>query len=182
VPKPLHSHTILRAANQRLAQANWGSGRSIWQVDLDDRSMVVDRLTVERRDCPAHIAAALGVETGAPVWVRDRRYSVEGAPVMLATSYLDAALVDGSPITRPAPGTGGIYARLADLGRAPATFREQVRCRMPLPDEADALALGAGTPVVLIVRFAYDAEGSPVEVNEMVLDASRYVMEWEFPA
>ena len=52
---------------------------------------------------------------------------------------------------------------------------------MPLPEEAQALGLGAGTPVVLIVRFAFARDGVPVEVNEMTLDASRYLMEWEFP-
>ncbi len=53
---------------------------------------------------------------------------------------------------------------------------------MPLPEEVEALVLGAGTPVVLIVRYAYAEGGLPVEVNEMTLDASRYLMEWEFPA
>ena len=173
---------ILRQGVKRLAQEQWGRGRSIWQADLDERPLETDRLVVERRDCPVHVARALDVDAGAPVWVRERRYLVEGEPVMLATSWLPAALADGSPITDPNPGPGGIYARLADLGHAPARFREQVRSRMPLPEEVEALVLGAGTPVVLIVRYAYAEGGLPVEVNEMTLDASRYLMEWEFPA
>jgi GntR family transcriptional regulator len=173
---------ILRQAGRRLSAAQWGGGRSIWQADLDQRPMAVDRATVAERPCPGRIAEVLGLEAGAPVWVRDRRYLVEGAPVMLATSYLPAAMVAGSAITRLDSGPGGTYARLAELGWAPAGFREQVRVRMPLPEEARALGLGAGTPVVLIVRFAFARDGVPVEVNEMTLDASRYLMEWEFPA
>ena len=111
-----------------------------------------------------------------------RRYLVEGEPVMLATSYLPAVLVAESPVTLPDTGPGGIYARLTELGYAPVLFREQARARMPLPEEAGALALGPGTPVVLIVRYAYAEGGRPVEVNEMTLDASRYLLEWEFPA
>nr|WP_236655479.1 GntR family transcriptional regulator [Streptacidiphilus carbonis] len=173
---------ILRQAGRRLSAEQWGSGRSVWQADLDQRPMAVDSASVDQRPCPGRIAGALGLEEGAPVWVRDRRYLVEGAPVMLATSYLPAEMVAGSAITRLDSGPGGTYARLAELGWAPTDFREQVRVRMPLPEEALALALGAGTPVVLIARFAFARDGVPVEVNEMTLDASRYLMEWEFPA
>jgi len=173
---------ILRRGTKRLAQSGWGEGRSIWEADLDGRPLTTDRLTVEELPCPAHIARALDLEAGAPVWVRDRRYLVEEQPVMLATSYLPAAIVAGSLITQSDTGPGGTYARLADLGHKPVHFREVARARMPLPDEAEALALGKGTPVVLIVRYAYAADGVPVEVNEMTLDASRYLMEWEFPA
>ena len=97
---------ILRQAGKRLSAAQWGSGRSIWQADLDQRPMAVDRATVTERPCPGRIAEALGLETGAPVWVRDRRYLVEDAPVMLATSYLPAAMVAGlrrSPASTAAP-------------------------------------------------------------------------------
>jgi GntR family transcriptional regulator len=173
---------ILRQAGRRLSAAQWGSGLSIWQADLEQRPMAVDRVTVTEQPCPGRIAEALGLEAGAPVWVRDRRYRVEGTPVMLATSYLPAVMVAGSAITRADSGPGGTYARLAELGWAPTDFREQVRVRMPLPEETQALALGAGTPVVLIARFAFARDGVPVEVNEMTLDASRYLMEWEFPA
>ncbi|KQV05638.1 MULTISPECIES: GntR family transcriptional regulator [unclassified Kitasatospora] len=174
---------ILRRGTKRLAQSGWGEGRSIWEFDLDGRPLRADRVTVEPdAPSPAHVAVALGLAVGDPVCIRDRRYLVDDEPVMLATSYLPTALVVGSPITQPDTGPGGTYARLAELGCAPVHFREVVRSRMPLPEEAEALALGVGTPVVLIVRYAYAAEGLPVEVNEMVLDASRYLMEWEFPA
>lgn len=173
---------ILRLANRRLAAEQWGQGRSIWQTDLDQRPMSTDRISVAEQPCPEHIAPALNLEVAAPVWVRERRYLVEGQPVMLATSYLPAQLVAGSAITQENTGPGGTYARLAELGSGPVHFREQVRARMPLPDEAAALGLGLGAPVVLIVRYAYAEGGVPVEVNEMVLDASRYLMEWEFPA
>ncbi|MEU9172319.1 hypothetical protein AB0D34_31790 [Streptomyces sp. NPDC048420] len=35
-------------------------------------------------------------------------------------------------------------------------------------------------PVVLVVRTAFDADGAAVEVNDMVLDASAYILEYEF--
>ena len=79
-------------------------------------------------------------------------------------------------------GPGGSYARLADIGHAPARFREDLRSRMPSPDEAERLDIAPGTPVVEIIRVALDAAGTPVEVNEMTADASAYIFRYEFPA
>lgn len=77
----------------------------------------------------------------------------------------------------------GSYARLAELGHAPAHFREDVRARMPQPDESEALGLpSGGSPVIDIVRIAFDADGRPVEVNEMTLDASGYILRYDFRA
>lgn len=173
---------IRRRSPDRLASSQWGQGRPIWQVDLDDRPMETDSVVVELRPCPERVAVILDVEVGDDVVVRDRRYLVEGKPVMLATSYLPAEIAAGTQIAEEDTGPGGTYARLRDLGFGPRLFNEKVRSRMPLPDEAAALQLGAGTPVTLIVRTAFAEDGRVVEVNEMVLDASRYLLEWEFSA
>ncbi|WP_328303761.1 GntR family transcriptional regulator [Streptomyces sp. NBC_00435] len=173
---------IRRRGIERLAEGVWGEGRSIWAADTEDREPVVELLSVTEEAAPQAVAAVLGLPAGSPVCVRRRRFLLDGKPVMHATSYLDAALVAGTPITEPDTGPGGIYARLAELGRKPARFREEVRSRMPATDEAASLGLAAGTPVVLVVRTAFAADGRVVEVNEMVLDASAYVLEYEFDA
>ena len=86
----------------------------------------------------------------------------------------------GTPIALAEPGPGGIYARLAEAGHAPARFREDLRARMPSAEEAERLAVAPGTPVVDIVRVALDAGGTPVEVNEMTAGSSAYVFRYEF--
>lgn len=172
---------ILRQGTKRLDHAVWGTGRSAWDLDLDGRPLTIDGLTVREEPCPERLADSLGLAVGEPVWVRGRRYLVEGDPVMLATSYHPGALVAGSAITQEETGPGGAPARLAELGFAPVRARERVRTRMPLPDEAAALELGPGTPVALVVRVTWADGGVPVEVTEMTLDGSRYVLEWEFP-
>ncbi|MFD8978839.1 GntR family transcriptional regulator [Streptomyces sp. NPDC059564] len=173
---------IRRRGIQRLAVEVWGAGGSIWGVDGKGRDPVVEFLGVDEGEAPGRIASALGLAANAPACIRRRRFTLDGKPVLLATSYLDAALVAGSPIAEPDSGPGGIYARLAELGHKPARFREEIRSRMPGPDEAERLALTAGTPVVLICRTALTADARVVEVNEMVLDASAYVLEYEFDA
>ncbi|MBB4920462.1 GntR family transcriptional regulator [Streptosporangium saharense] len=170
---------IRRHGSRRLAQRQWGQGQAIWDSDTAGRPYAVDEVEIDREVAEEEIARVLG---GAEVWVRRRRYSVDGRPVQLSVSCFPAALVEGTPITRQDTGPGGVYARLGDLGHAPAHFTEEVRARMPHPHETVQLDLPAGTPVIAIGRVAYTAEGVAVEVNEMVLDAASYVLQYDFDA
>ncbi|MFD5511048.1 GntR family transcriptional regulator [Streptomyces sp. NPDC059761] len=172
---------IRRVATRRLSRSQWSSGISVWSADVSDRPMeVVDIEIYETATAPQWVTHALRLEPGESVLVRGRRYVVDGSPVQLATSYFAADPVRNTPITRPDPGPGGVYARLADLGMAPVDFTEELRARMPSAEEADLLALLPATPVVEIYRTAMTAEGRPVELNHMLLDAGSYVMQYDF--
>ncbi|MEV8099436.1 GntR family transcriptional regulator [Kitasatospora sp. NPDC085879] len=171
---------IRRNAVKRLAAQQWGGGKSIWEADLSDQVPVATDLAVEEVDVPKELAAVMELSLESRVWRRSRTYEVDGRPVNRAVSYLPAELVAGTAIVQPDTGPGGTYARLAEIGHAPAHFREEVRVRMPLPEEARLLDLPAATPVILIVRVARDAEGRVVEVNHMTMDATRYVLEYDF--
>ncbi|MEV7105664.1 GntR family transcriptional regulator [Streptomyces atroolivaceus] len=173
---------LRRQGVRRLAQSQWGEGRSIWAADTEDRTLVVDKVGVTEEPAPDRVAGVLGIEPGSAVCVRRRRFVLEGKPILLATSYLPAFLVAGSAVTREDTGPGGTYARLAELGFGPVHFREEIRSRMPSAAEADELELSAGTPVMLICRTAFADEGRPVEVNEMTLDSASYILEYGFDA
>ncbi|MEV1052129.1 GntR family transcriptional regulator [Streptomyces sp. ICN441] len=175
--KPLRRRGI-----QRLAQEQWGSGRSIWSADIEDRSLTVDQVDVREEAATERVAGALDVPSGSLVCVRSRRFVLDGKPVLIATSYLPSEVVEGSAITQEDTGPGGTYARLAELGYKPVHFREEIRCRMPSAGEAERLSLSMGTPVILIVRTAFAEEGRAVEVNEMTLDSASYVLEYDFDA
>ncbi|MYU00957.1 MULTISPECIES: GntR family transcriptional regulator [unclassified Streptomyces] len=173
---------LRRQGIQRLARSQWGEGRSVWSVDTEDRTLVVDRVRVVEQGAPEHVARVLGVEEGEPVCVRSRRFVLDGKPVLLATSYLPAGLVAGSAVTQEDTGPGGTYARLAELGSGPVHFREEIRSRMPTAAEVEQLKLPTGTPVMLVCRTAFTAEGRAVEVNEMTLDSASYILEYAFDA
>lgn len=170
---------IVRKETTRVSAEQWGSGRSVWESDLGDRPLDVDSTSISRGIAPDHVARVLGV---AEVWIRYRRYLVEGRPVMISTSYIPASIADGTPITQGNPGPGGIYARLADLGRSPTKFTNQVRSRIPALEEASVLGIGDDTPVLVQARTAYDHDGVPVEVNEMVLDSTVYILQFDYDA
>ncbi|MFD7897624.1 GntR family transcriptional regulator [Streptomyces sp. NPDC059568] len=173
---------LRRRGIERLSHERWGAGRSVWSTDVEDRTLVVDQVDVAEEPAPERVARLLGIAPGDAVCVRNRRFVLEGKPVLLATSFLPADLVAGSAITREDTGPGGIYARLAELGHRPVHFREEVRSRMPSQDEANRLSLSPGTPVMLICRTAFADEERPVEVNEMTLDSASYVLEYDFDA
>jgi GntR family transcriptional regulator len=173
--------TIRRRSPERLAREVWEAGHEIQDHDLGDRPMTRD-VYVNEEPASDWVAEALGVESGTPVVYRSRRYFVEGRPVQLATSYLPLALVRGSSIAYTDVGPGGTYGRLAELGYAPVRFIEELRARMPTPDESARLGLTEGTPVVEIRRRAFTEEDRCVEVNRMVLDGSAYELVYQFSA
>jgi GntR family transcriptional regulator len=144
----------------------------------DGRDYGVDQIEVHLDAASPVVAAALGVAPGTMMWVRDRRLNLDRKPVALAASYLPAEIVDGTPVTQPDPGPGGVYARLAELGHAPARFTEELRARMPLRVEASDLKLPAGTAVIVLCRTAFDAAGRPVEFTKLTLDADAHVLEY----
>ncbi|GGV51310.1 GntR family transcriptional regulator [Streptomyces spectabilis] len=177
-----HFRPIRRRGIPRLSRNQWGSGTSVWAAD-DHRAPDVDQITVaEGVAPPPYIRDVLELTAGETVCVRTRRYIMEGRPVMLSASYLPQHLVTDSPITQADTGPGGIYARLADLGHAPAHFREEIRVRMPSADEAAQLAIPADRTVIKLVRTAFDADGRAVEINEMTMDSAAYVLEYAFDA
>ena len=177
-------HPIRRPAAKRLSSEVWGSGTSMWDIDVrDEKARPVD-VEVDRVEASSRVAAALGVSRGTPVIRRSRRYVLgdKGKPVLKAVSYLPADIADGTQIAEVDTGAGGIYARLKELGYAPARFTEEVRARMPNKDEKAQLQLERGTPVILLVRTAYTDADRVVEVNEMILDAANYILDYDIPA
>ncbi|WP_405912219.1 GntR family transcriptional regulator [Streptomyces sp. NBC_00963] len=171
---------IRRIADQRLSRPGWTSGQSVWAAETAGRTAEVRDIEVYETRAPRWVSQALDLADDTAVLVRSRRYFVDEKPVQLATSYLPAELVRETRIAQPDPGPGGTYARLAELGAAPAGFTEELRARMPSPEEAEQLALLTGTPVVDICRTARDAARRPVELNRMLLDAGSYVLQYDF--
>jgi GntR family transcriptional regulator len=175
---------VVRAGADRLSARGWGSGRSIWSADAGSRQLSIDQVEVRRAVPPAHVRLLLDLpdDPDAQVVVRSRRYVLDSKPVLLSVSYLPAGLAAGTMMEYQDAGPGGVYARLREIGHAPARFREDLRARMPEPGEAARLGLPPGTPVVDIVRTAYAADRQVVEVNEMIADASSYVFRYDFDA
>jgi GntR family transcriptional regulator len=174
---------IIRESPARLARERWGAGQQIQDHDTRTRPRTAD-VVVGDVPAPAYVAEGLRVNEDDLVLFRARRFLVERRPVQLATSYLPLDLAVSARLTYTDTGPGGIYARLAELGHAPARFTERVIARSPLPDEVERLELttAVGTLVFEITRYAYAESGRCVEVNRMILDATAYELAYNFDA
>jgi GntR family transcriptional regulator len=127
---------------------------------------------IAREAAGADVARRLGLDPGGRVLVRDRLIgpAPDGPVRQLATTYLPARLAAQLPaLARRDPGPGGFLAVLADAGYRTRTTLT-VGTRMPLPDEAVALQLGPGRPLLVLWRTTYNRE------DDRPLEATRYLL------
>jgi len=171
---------IQRDAVERLSRKQWGAGRAIWDKDLHGRDRNED-VTVEKVDPPEHVARTLGVR-GQKVWRRSKLYRSGRRIIQESVAWYPVDLADGTAIAELNTGPGGSYARLDEIGHGPARYSEDIEVRLPLSAESKTLGITMNTPIILIVRTAYDSEDRPVEVNEMKLDSDSYRLIYKFPS
>lgn len=175
---------VRRVAHDRFARRHRLEGRAAFlaEMDTEGRTPEVEVLEVGPQQAPDDAAERLGLPKDGKVLVRRRRYLADGQPMELATSFIPWDLAKGTQMVKPNTGAGGIYARLEEAGHRLAKFSEDVSARMPTPEEARALRLVAGVPVITVTRTAVDTEGRAVEVCDTVMAADRYVLSYELPA
>lgn len=176
------SGTIQRLARARLSRKARGENKGAFLADAATQGFT-PTTTVEVRFEPAgDRAAVLNVDPGDEVTVRDRVMRADDAVVQLAVSRLPRVFTRGTAIEQDDTGPGGVYARLEDAGHTIGRYAEEVASRMPTPEEASALQLAQGVPVITVTRVAYRQDGTPLEVNDMTLPADRYSLTYEWSA
>ena len=172
---------VRRLASDRFARRNRELGKAAFIAEAEQAGSrpEVDSIIIREERPARDISARLG--TTRKVLARHRRYLLDGQPVETAVSYIPLDIATGA-ITEANTGPGGIYARLEETGHTLDHFDEDVRARMPLPDETRALRLAQGVPVFHLVRTAYDTEGRAVEVCDTIMAADAYVLAYSLPA
>lgn len=175
---------VRRLASDRFARRHRKEGKAafIAEVEASGHTPSVDQIRVTNEVASGEVAERLKLKPRERVIVRARRYLADGRPVEMATSYVPASIAEGTPIAEVNTGPGGIYGRIEELGHQLARFTEEVSARMPSPDERKVLEIGSGTPVMTLVRTAYDTNGVPVEVCDTVKVAHAYMLEYDVPA
>jgi GntR family transcriptional regulator len=176
---------VRRLASDRFARRHRKRGKSAFlaEAEASGHTASVDRIRVTSATASDEIARRLRLSSGdSRVVVRSRRYLADGRPVEMATSYVPESIAAGTAIAEANTGPGGIYARIEEAGHELARFTEEVSARMPTPEERRVLEIGAGVPVMTLLRTAYDTNDLPVEVCDTVKVAHAYLLEYEVPA
>lgn len=143
------------------------------EAQRQGREARVDVPSIARVQPPADVAERLDVPTDQScVVARVNHYFVDNEPVQIGTTYIPWAIASGSVLaTETQPGPGSIYERFAELGHTITEAREEITARMPRPDEAKALKIPAGVPVLEVLHTGIDQDQRPFEVTRFVMRA-----------
>ncbi len=102
--------------------------------------------------------------------------------MQLAVSYLPVSVAGSEEIALPDTGPTGLYNRLAERGHQVARFTEDIEARRPRQDEASFLQLTDAQQVLVVVRVAYGADGTPLETVFNVFPSQQWRLSYEWTA
>ncbi|HEX3790336.1 MAG TPA: GntR family transcriptional regulator [Pseudonocardiaceae bacterium] len=150
--RPAHTHH--RAITDTGITAPAGTGARFADTDIDaDTWRPVEEPTTYRGEATPELALALGVPEHTPLFIADRLLTDKAGRRLSHRLYLpittcvDIPALAEDPFRTP----GALYTALAD-GGFPLAFVEQVRAKMPTPDDANTLHIPDGTPMLLTRR------------------------------
>ncbi|MFD4832626.1 GntR family transcriptional regulator [Streptomyces uncialis] len=117
---------------------------------------------VEMRPATRDVAERLKVTIGATTVLRFCHRFVDDVPWSTQATYYPEWLVEEGPrLTEPGDIAEGTTRYLAGLGISQVGYFDEISTRMPTPEEARLLQVGAGVPVMLWTRTGY-SEHRPI--------------------
>ncbi len=134
--------------------------------------LVTKVLGVQPAPAPPHIAQALELPGGDPVFELRRLRLADETPLSLQVAYLPASLCPG---LAESDLTGSLYRLLESrYGLRLWTGRETLRARGASLEEADWLEIEPGAAVMYAERITFGVDGRAVEYLEAVWRGDRY--------
>lgn len=122
---------------------------------------------------PLEVAAALSLAADAKAAVRRRVILLDGEAIELADSYYPLEIARGTALLEKKKIKGGAPTLLAELGYHAAHASEDLEFREAGDLERAALALPEGSSVLTLLRVTTTEDGTPFEVQLMVMKAPR---------
>jgi DNA-binding GntR family transcriptional regulator len=119
------------------------------------------------------VSEALDLPEGGTAVVRRRSILLDKAVIELADSYYPAELATGTGLAEHRKIKGGAPTLLAELGYRPRHVAEDLEFRSADEFERSALNLPEGASVLHLLRTTSTEDGSPYEVQVMVMKAPR---------
>lgn len=128
---------------------------------------------VSRTVATLTVAEMIGAAEGSPVLQLERVRLANSEPLAMELLYLDAARF--GELEALLGSSQSLYALLRDrYGIELAWGEETIEARVATEREADLLGIALGSPVLLLCRQSFDAEGRPVEYVQSVYRADRF--------
>ena len=111
------------------------------------------------------VAEALALTPGAPVYEIERLRSIDGAPLALMRNWLPTSVVN---LTEEVLAARGLYEVLRDAGVEMRIARQSVGADPAVREDARALGIRTGSPVLSVHTITYGDLGQPVEMGRHV--------------
>ncbi|OJF13323.1 GntR family transcriptional regulator [Couchioplanes caeruleus] len=141
----------------------------------------VELLHVGEVPAPLQVAAAFGLEVGAPVVVRHQLLSLDGEPAELVWSYYSLDVARGTRLAEARKIRGGTPGVLAELGHPLRHAVDQVSARLATVEEFTALRLPGDNPVLRQFRVVFSDNDRPIEVTVMVKAGQHFEIQYSLP-
>lgn len=162
---------------QRRSRDRYGRART-------DQQLLTSHLRHEivyagRVPAPDEIAEVMDVPAGTEVVVRRRRlYDKDtGRPEEIGASYLPVDIAGGTFLEQPERVPKALFLCVEELsGKTYTHVRDYWVARAPTAEEAAALELPSGAPVMHVTHVARAADGTVLEVSESAWPADRIVI------
>jgi GntR family transcriptional regulator len=142
-----HDHSRVAGFTEQMQEAGLEAGATV--------------RSAEERPATQLIAAALGIAAGDPMARIERVRSGAGVALTLEDSWVPLASFPGL-LSHSLEGS--LYALMRDeYGLEPVRAVERLEPVLARPHEAEALGVPEGSPLMLVERVAYAADGTAVE-------------------
>ncbi|MDF5756678.1 GntR family transcriptional regulator [Spongiactinospora sp. TRM90649] len=144
--------------DQRVVTVSMGPDELAWERACRHQGIAGTMTLLSEQVIPAshEVAAALGIISGQPVVHRRRRALLEGAPVMLEEAFSPA-----EPEAETPEGSDALSVEWTAAARTAGA------------DEAAALRVQRGGPILRAERITRDGQGRPVELLRRVTNGRR---------
>jgi len=151
-------------------------------LELPETALSGELVQAGVKVAPPHVAALLGLETGAKAFVRQRVLSEDGEPVELASAWLPLDLAAGTDLASPELQGESIRHHLQARKRVRFDHAvERISARRPDGEEATLLGVSPGEPLLNVIVTVYDAEARPLQVADIVLPGDRHEIHDAYP-
>ncbi|RLL70570.1 GntR family transcriptional regulator [Streptomyces sp. Z26] len=156
----VRSHEVFELNASRFENLNFPQSGDAYSTDVTAAGRRPHQtFRVEMQPAPAEVAERLKVEPGSTAVLRHCHRYVDDVPWSTQATYYPGWLVDRAPrLAQPGDIEEGTTRYLAAHGIEQVGYFDEISTRMPTPEEARLLEIGAGVPVLLWQRTGHTAD------------------------
>lgn len=154
------SHEVFKLNASRFENLDFPQNGDSYNTDVTNAGRRPHQtFRVEMLPAAEDIADRLEVTAGTKAVLRFCHRYVDDVPWSTQATYYPSWLVDKSPrLAEPGDIEEGTTRYLAARGIEQVGYFDEIAARMPTPEEARLLEIGAGVPVLLWTRTGYSAD------------------------